>query len=134
MENPIIWQPHAIYQPGYSFGILLNPEFAREMFKSKLSRENYQKFQELPRKLMGFPKLEPYIFHKDTCFIRQINLEAGDGKWLSLDDACGGAEPDFDKPIVYSTHNFDYKTTSSEVVILLGLFDLWIEYSNLLKE
>ena len=127
MANQIIWQPQKIYQPGYDFDILLDSEFAKEMFNSELSQENYQKMQELPKKLMGFQKPEPYIFHKNTCFIRQINLNAEEGKWLYLDDACGGAKPNFDKPIKYSTHNFDYGTYSSDIVTLMGLFDLWVE-------
>jgi len=134
MSNQIIWQPQALYQPGYSFGILLNPKFAEEMFNSKLSREKYQIIQELPRELKKKKKQDPYIFHENTCFIRQINLNAGDGRWLSLDDACGGAKPNFNKPINYSTHNFDYRTSSSDVVTLMGLFDLWVGYSELLKE
>ena len=134
MDNKIIWQPQAIYQSGYDFGILLNSEFAEEMFNSELSREKYQRMQELPKKLMGFRNPEPYIFHQNTCFLRQINLNAGDGKWLSLDDACGGLKPNFNKLIKYSTHNFDYKTSSSNVMTLMGLFDLWVEYSELLKE
>ena len=134
MSNQIIWQPQYLYQEGHGFGILLNPEFAEEMFNAELSREKYRRMQELPKELMGFQNHEPYIFHENTCFIRQINLNAGDGKWLSLDDACGGSKPDFNKPIKYSTHNFDYRTTSSDVVKLMGLFDLWVEYSALLKE
>ena len=134
MGNQIIWQPQGLYQSGYSFGIILNPKFAEKMFNLELSEDKYQKMQELPKELMGFKYPDPYIFHKDTCFIRQINLNAGSGKWLSLDDACGGAKPNFDKPIKYSTHNFDYGTTSSDVMILMGLFDLWVEYSKLLKE
>ena len=77
MKNQIIWQPQGLYQPGYDFGILLNPEFAKEMFNLKLSRKKYQKMQKLPKELMGFKKPDPYIFHKDTCFISQINLNAG---------------------------------------------------------
>ena len=134
MENQIIWQPQSIYQPGFSFCILLNPEFAREMFNSKLSSKNYQRMQELPKKIMGFSKPEPYIFHKDTCFIRQINLNAGDGKWLSLEDACCGAEPNFDKLIKYSTHNLDYRHNPEDTLTLMGLFNLWIEYSKYTKE
>ncbi len=57
--------------------------------------------QELPKELMGFKKPDPYIFHEDTCFLRQINLNVGDGKWLSLTDARDGAKPDFNKPVKY---------------------------------
>ncbi|MBU2104807.1 MAG: hypothetical protein KKF67_03470 [Nanoarchaeota archaeon] len=134
MSNQIIWQPQKLYQPGYDFEILLNSEFAEEMFNSKLSKEKYQRMQKLPKELMGFQNHEPYIFHENTCFIRRINLNAGNGKWLSLDDACGGAKPDFAKPLKYSTRNFDYRTSYSDVVTLMGLFDLWVEYSGLLKE
>ncbi len=124
MDNQIIWQPQALYQQGYDFGILLSSEFAEKMFNSELSKEEYKRIQELPKELMNFKNPAPYIFHKDTFFLRQINLNAGDGKWLSLDDACGGAKPNFDKPIKYSTHNFDYRASSSDVITLMGLFDL----------
>jgi len=134
MINKLIWQPQSIYQQGHSFGILLDPEFAKEMFNSELSSERYKQMQNLPKKLMGFTKPEPYIFHEGTCFIRQINLDPGNGRWLSLEDACGGAKPNFEKPIKYLTHNFDYRTTSSDVLTLMGLFDLWVEYSEYLKD
>ena len=134
MNNQIVWQPQALYQPCYDFGILLNSEFAEKMFNSELSKEKYQRIQELPKELMDFKNPEPYIFHNNTCFLRQINLNAGDGKLLSLDDACGGAKPNFDKPIRYSTHNLDYKASSLDVLTLMGLFDLWVEYSELLRE
>jgi len=135
MDDRIIWQPQGIYQSeGYSFSILLDPGFAKEMLESKLTKENYKRMQDLPRRLMNFPRPEPYIFHEDTCFVRQITLHGGDGKWLSLDDACGGKVPDLSKPVKYSTHNMDCRTTAAESVILMGLFDLWIEYSAFLKE
>ena len=91
---------------------MLNSEFAERMFNSGLSKEKYQRMQELPKELMNFKNPEPYIFHDNTCFLRQINLNAGDGKWLSLDDACGGTKPNFNKPVKYSTHNFDYRTST----------------------
>ena len=134
MNNPIIWQPLHLYEPGHSFAILLDPKFAETMLNSKLSIEKYKRIQELPQELMGIKISEPYRFHKDTCFLRQINLNAGDGKWLSLDEVCAGTEPNFNNPIKYSTHNFDYRTTSSDVVTLMRLFDLWVEYSNVLRK
>ena len=134
MANRIVWQPQELYQPGYSFRILLDPNFAKEMFEAELTREKYERFQKLPKELMAFSNPDPYRFHPDTCFVRQINLSVGDGKWLALDDAGGGAKPDFKRPVSYSTHGFDCKTTSLDVVVLMGLFDLWIEYSDILKK
>ena len=133
MEDRVIWQPLSIYQPGFSFDILLDTEFAKETFDLKLSRKNRESVQQLPGRLMNFEKPEPYIFHKDTYFITQINLNAGDGKWLSLDKALMGRDPDFDDPIKYSTHNFDYRTTSADVLVLMGLFDMWVEYFETMK-
>jgi hypothetical protein len=133
MENQILWQPQALYQPGHSFSILLHHEFAREMYDSALSVEKYTRMQSLPKELMRFSASEPYIFLKNTCLISQINCDGGEGRWLSLDDALGGAEPDFRKSLSYSTHNLE-RATSSDVVTLMGLFDLWVEYSGLLKE
>ena len=132
MGNQIIWQPKDLYQSGCSFSILLDPTFAKEMFDSKLSEEKYQKMQELPKKLMSFKYPDTYVFHEDTCLIRRINLYPGNGQWLSMDDVCGGVN--FDKPIKYSTHNFDSRISSSDVTTLMGLFELWIEYSELLKK
>ncbi|MBD3361991.1 hypothetical protein GF358_04345 [Candidatus Woesearchaeota archaeon] len=130
MSERIIWQPTSLYGESYNFRVLLDPEFAREMCSSKLTRENYQNMQNLPRKLMNFSGSDPYIFHEDTCFVRQINVRAGDGKWLAV-DGLEGRLPDFSEPINYSTHNIDYP---SEALDLMRLFDLWIEYSDLLKE
>lgn len=134
MTNQIIWQPQRIYQPGYDFAILLDSKFAEDMFSSTLSKDKCQKMQQLPKELIGFKNPDPYIFHENTCFLRQINLDAGDGKWLSLDDACHGAKPNFNRPVKYSTHNFDYRTSSSDVMTLIALFEIWVEYSEQLKK
>lgn len=134
MNNKLIWQVADIYQKGYDFSILLNPEFGKEMLESKLSRESYERIQELPKELMDFKSNpEPYIFHEDTCFLRQINLDSGNGKWLSLENVLCGTKPDLKKIIKYSTHNFDYMTNSSDVLTMIGLFDLYISYSEHLR-
>ncbi len=132
MSNQIIWQPQNLYQPGYNFEILLNPEFARQMYESELTRENYQEMQDLPKKLLGFEKPEPYIFRGNTCLVSQINLDAGAGRWLNL-EATPDTKPKFDKSVKYSTHNFD-TACSSDVLTLMSLFDLWVEYSELIRE
>jgi len=129
----LIWQPKYIYQPEWNdFQILLNPKFAEEMFNSKLTEQKYKMIQDLPKNIMGFRNPDPYFFHKGNCFLRQITLHGGDGKWLALDNL-GGRNPDFNRPIKYFTHNLDYRPSASDVKTLMGLFDLYVEYSELLK-
>lgn len=132
MSNKIIWQPGGVYQPGYDFNIILNAEFAKKTFNYSLSQKKRTQMLALPRELMGFEHSEPYRFHEDTLFLRQVNIQPGHGKWLSLDDAFGGAAPDFSKPVKYSTHNFDFRTSSFDVITALSLFEIWAEYSKIL--
>ncbi len=133
MCEKIIWQPKGIYQKGKDFRIILNHEFANEMINSRLSRKDYLSLQELPMETMGVQIKEPYIFYKDTLFLKQINLRARDGKWLTLENFQGEEKSAFRNQLKYSTHNLDYRPSERDIEILLGLFDLWIEYSPIIK-
>ena len=134
MEHALIWQPVYLYQEGNDFGIVLDHAFAREMLDTELPRDAYRRIQELPGELMGFRDPEPYTFHANTCLLREVNLSAGDGKWLSIEHAAGGAVPALDRPLRYATHNLDYRPSASDVTTLLGLFDIWVSYAELLKD
>jgi hypothetical protein len=136
MTNELIWQPFGLYQQqgNYDFGIMLNPEFARKTINAILSQTVSARIQKLPEEYFGFKGIEPYIFHENTCFVRQINVHGGDGKWLSLDNCCGGSFPRLDEPVKYSTHNLDYKPCSLDQVNLMRLFDLWVEYADIMIE
>jgi len=129
MSNRIIWQAKNLYQPGYGFDILLNPEFAKEMFDSELYQKNHKRMQELSKEFINTSITDPYIFHKETCLIKQINIP-GDGIWLSLENQI----PNFNKPLEYSTHNTNYRYSPSDALTLMKLFDLWVEYSKELKD
>ena len=97
--------------------------------KSARDRLNEIGFEFIQR--YGFGKRSPYGFDEETAFIREFSL-GHDGKWLSL-DGCSGRNPlevyEPPKPIMYSSHNID---NSSEAQALLGLVDIWVEYSNVL--
>jgi hypothetical protein len=133
MEKKLIWQPYSVYQPSYDFGILLDPAFAHEMFSAKLSPENRQRIQEFANeqiKERGYNPREPYYFHENTCLVRQFNIDGSAGKWLEIEDQ-HGREPDFEDIIKYSSHNLD---CPHDAYALMMLFDLWVEYSQIIKK
>lgn len=134
VHNTIIWQPKYLSQKCPDFDILLDRKFAEEMFKVKLG-ENQRRINQLGEDIAKYFKYvqpSPYIFEGNTAFIRQINLDAGEGKWLNLERHFG-AIPDFSKPepLQYKTHNL---STTFDTLALLALFDRWIFCSSILKE
>ena len=134
VHNTIIWQPKYLSQRNRNFDILLDRKFAEGIFKVKLG-ENQRRMNQLGEDIAKYFKYRvssPYIFEGDTAFIRQIHLDAGEGKWLELEGHFG-AIPDFSKlePLQYKTHNL---STTSDTLALLALFDRWIFYSDTLKE
>lgn len=134
VHNTIIWQLKYLSQKCPDFDILFDRKFAGEMFKVKLG-ENQRRMNQLGEdiaKYFKYVQLSPYIFEGDTAFVRQINLNAGEGKWLTLEGHFG-AIPDFSKlePLQYKTNNL---STTSDTLVLLALFDRWIFYSDTLKE
>lgn len=132
MERKLVWMPYGLYQPTHDFGILLNPGFAKETYRSKLPEEKRTKFQKLASELIKgekYHELNPFIFHEDSYFVRQINIDAGNGKWLAV-DGLYGRKPDFRHIISYSSHNLD---TIFDQSYLTRLFDMWVEHAEILK-
>lgn len=135
VHNTIIWQPKYLSQRNRNFDILIDRKFAEEMFKVKLGDEPRRIMNQLGEdvaKDFKYVQPPPYIFEGNTAFVRQINLNAGEGKWLELEGHFG-AIPDFSRlePLQYKTHNL---ITTSDTLALLALFDRWIFYSSTLKE
>ena len=131
----IIWQPTPLYQPHHDFEILLNRQFAGEMLETRLSTKDQNRMNELGSDVtrrLKYPGSHPYIFHKSTAFVSQITLNGTRGTWLESENIFGKA-PDSskEKPIRYTTHNSD---SLFDISGLLSLFDLWISYSDTLKE
>lgn len=128
-----IWTPR-LYG-SCDFGIYLDRDFAREMIQSKVSNERQTRMNELANeelKRLGTNWLNPYTFHKDSCFISQFYI-GQNGVWLStnhqtIDDLLNGKESS--KPIEYNSHNVD---VPSQSYVLMRLFDQWIEYADAFK-
>ena len=130
MNSSLIWQPRSMHQSTNEFGILLDSRFAKEMLERKMSKEGYQRMFKMPKEFGIIEQLNPYIFHEDSCLLRQITIKDGTGKWLALETMFGEI-PGFDKPFKYSTHNFD-RAKDSDVKTILSLFDLYVTYSGIL--
>lgn len=128
----LIWQP--VFCSGYDFKVCLDEVFAREMIRSqvpikKLERMNQLANEDLKRWKMNC--LDPYSFHGDSCFLRQIYLS--EGRWLATDYHSRTnllKDKILLKPIEYNSHNVD---TPRKAFILMALFDKWIKYSDVLK-
>jgi hypothetical protein len=131
MSQKIIWQPISVYQSGYGFGILLDPEFAKDMLTSNLSSDKSKRIQDFANeqlKKSNYDYPTPYIFNGDSCLVNQFYI--GDGKELGIDSLIK-FESNFDKPIKYFSHNVDY---SSDAYALMKLVDLWVKCSEVIKE
>ena len=132
LPNRIVWQPTHIYQPHYDFEVILDKEFAGEMFTAIIGREMQEKMNSLAQKtLQRYKNLQPspYHFHGNSALIRQVTIDGGRGTWLES-EGYSGQPPDFSRNLKYTTHNMD---SSSDTLCLLSLFDLWITYADVLK-
>ena len=134
-REEIIWRPIALYQPTSEFGILLSREFTHEMLElkigSKIQREFNTYAEDEVMKKFKYTTGGPYEFDEDSAFIRQFNL-GSKGKWLAL-TGCFGENPlEANRGLIkYDSHNLE---TMTDAYALMALFDLWVEYSKVLKE
>lgn len=134
MVDKIIWQPEFIFE--HDFKVLLNRDFAKEMIKAKMPDGMERRMNQLANeklKELGVHWLNPYTFHGDSCFLSQIYL-GQNGLWLStsyrdIEDL--GRDNIPSKPVEYYTHNVDML---SQAYHLMRMFDMWIHYSDVLKE
>ncbi|MBI2110005.1 hypothetical protein HYT58_02430 [Candidatus Woesearchaeota archaeon] len=131
--DKIVWQPIALHQPSYEFGIILDETFAKEMVKTNLSQESQRRMNDLGTEVItrfGHNWTIPYIFHENTAFVSQFSLGVN-GVWLALDNWYDLLKiPENKDPIKYSSHNVD---TSSQAYSLMALVDFWVEYAETLK-
>lgn len=129
----IIWAPRLYGR--CDFGIYLDRDFAKDMIKSKIPIKRQNHMNELANEELnrfGINWLNPYTFHKDSCFITQFYL-GQNGVWLSTDYQIIEnllEEKESSKLISYHSHNTD---TSKQAYVLMALFDKWIEYSDAFK-
>ncbi|MBT4604191.1 hypothetical protein HOC01_00990 [archaeon] len=130
----IVWQPTALYQPSYNFGIVLDRTFAKGMLETKLSPDATRTMNQMGTELLkgfGHNCPTPYIFHEDTAFVDQFYL-AENGVWLARDDSVSVLTNDTSvNTIKYSSHNVD---NTSQAHSLMALVDMWVEYADTLKE
>jgi hypothetical protein len=115
------------------FGVNLDRDFALDMIQAKVPAEKQAKMNRLGNmdlKKLGSDWLNPYQFHKDTCFVTHLYL--GEGVWLAtrqaIDDLLSGRKSS--EPIDYESHNVD---TPKQAYTLMALFDRWIEYADVFK-
>ena len=133
MES-LIWTPH-LYG-GRSLEIHLDQNFARSMISSQAPPGNQKRLNDLATgdlKRFGLHHLDPYSFHEDSCFVKQIYL-GSNGVWLAtskfeIDKLLRGTS--LEKPIKYEPHNVDH---AINCYLLMSLFDRWVEYSKFLKQ
>jgi hypothetical protein len=129
MDDKTVWQPTALYQPGYEFGILLDPDLALRMLSTELdsrTKENLKKLGLETIVRMGYNYPEPYLFYGNSWLVQEFDI-GNNGKWLSLDSS--QRLDNIRIPLKYSSHNVD---TSKEAYALMALVDRWVEYFNLL--
>lgn len=126
LYDRIVWQPCLHATP--DLGILLDGELARKAYEQDPHAEHLNMIGEKILRRHGFAGVSPYIFDKGL--VRQINVDAGEGKWLAL-DGMRGQVPDFSRTIEYSTHNFG---TLDDTLCLLKLFDEWIQMATVLSK
>ncbi len=129
----LVWQPFAVYQGKYGFGIKLDRCFALEMIAAKVPKKLQDRMNVLGEELnqkIGYSYPSPYDFHKDTAFVSGFYL-GSNGIWLALDDHLGAEPLSEDRPLQYSSHNVD---ASRDAYALMALVDMWVEYSEVLKK
>ena len=134
LRDKPVWEALYLSQPHHDFDIALSRGFAKKMINISLTQKEQRQMNIRGAELLdrlGYTGSSPYQFHKDTAFVRHINLDGGRGTWLELEGQYGKT-PDFsiEKPLTYTTHNMD---CSSDTLGLLSLFEQWIYYSDVLK-
>lgn len=134
MPNKILWQPVGLYQPGFDFSVLLDRDLASLMLEIELSPAKKDGMNRLGCETLGrlnYANHSPFEFFGNSCFVTQISLGRV-GIWLAVDRTNGRNPLEIYKndPIIYSSHNSD---TSRDANALMSLFDLWIEYSDILR-
>jgi len=136
MDKKVVWQPMAVYQPSYDFGIYLDRTFAKEMLSAKVSEEkqsrmNKSALETLVRLEFNYPV--PLSFHRNTGLVTEFNIGSGE-TWLTIDSGDKYSllnQEDENKLIKYSSHNVD---NASKAYALMALVDRWAEYPDILIE
>ena len=134
----IVWQVDETYHGAFNgnrdFSVLLDRQFAREMFEVNLGAERQRKFnrqaQEMLEKLK-YLRAEPYIFDGNSALVREFHA-GRNGVWIALDGQFGRPiNFSFQQPLIYSSHNCD---NSADFFALTSLISYWVSYNEVLKE
>lgn len=130
----IIWQP-SFCQGKNDFKISLDLNFARKMITAPIPIKNQENLNRMVNERLEEWKLacmDPYHFYKDTAFVDEIHI-GGNGRWLATDHPSKQSllrKDKYQERFEYYSHNID---TSFDAIALLSLFDIWVQYSEILK-
>jgi len=127
----LIWQLGSVYQPTYDFRVILDRDFVEKVISLHVPLEGQRRMNELGseviRRFGHKNTLTPYLFDKDSAFVRNFSL-GENGAWLSVDN-CQGKSPleiyKSPKNIPFSSHNVN---NSSQAYALMSLVDMWASY------
>jgi len=128
-DRKLIWQPEGIRQSTSQFKIRLAGDFALETLQM-IGTDYRVRFQEMAEEISrprGCSNRNPFIFHEDTYFARQINLGTG-GTSLTVDDLAGKTPSG--KDLIYTFHN----ATEKDAITAMKLFELWVDYKDATRE
>lgn len=127
-----LWTP--CFSAKYDFAVYLDRPFAREMIQAKIPTARQEAMNNLGNKVLRrleIDRLEPYSFHKDSCFVTGVYL-GQNGVWLAADTTSDELLKDKSTRLIeYHSHNVD---NSKQAHTLLALFDQWVTYSDILKD
>ncbi len=131
--NKLIWTPNFIGQ--CDFEIYLDCSFAKEMLDSKITLKRQLQMNGIANdllKILNVNHLNPYTFHKDSCFVEQF-YTGQNGVWLSTDYQSieSLVKGDSESLIKYTSHNVD---RPDQAYVLMVLVDKWVQYSDILRE
>ena len=132
----LIWQVSSLYPSGeeaiknYKFKINLDYDFARKMINSKVSNSKKDGLNELTRKRFNITSSNPFQFYEDSGLVNMIELGMN-GRWLNISVNELKYNLKSKKNLEYYTHNIENIT---DVYNLIGLFDLWVSFSEALIE
>ncbi|MEK6847959.1 MAG: hypothetical protein AABX50_02445 [Nanoarchaeota archaeon] len=124
MDERIVWQPINLNRPWYHLGIVLNPDFAREMISLKIPLWVQERMNNLGReslKKLGIDWDNPYQFYRDTSFVKNFRLESN-GVWLGFSENL--SKQSFNEPLIYHSQGIN---SLLRINGLLALVDLWAD-------
>jgi hypothetical protein len=133
MKNKLVWQiENLAASNGPCFSVNLDKDFAIEMFNTKLSERQHKILNDKALERFKINYSEPFQFEEGTAFVKGFYL-GENGVWLHADSHNLNylRKGNLKENIEYSTHNVDLRDQTHR---LIGLFDMWVYYSDLIKD